>query len=130
LCELLPFDVGYYDMREGEHKVLFSALTSYQQLETQIRELDLRSIQTGAAHAEPTQPLERVFVLERRFPGDDDWEPYLSYEFKDQLSGRIEISYISSEGFFRVTDKETGAVGRMRVMTAEDSRPVMVGGDI
>jgi hypothetical protein len=130
LCELLPFDVGYYDMREGEHKVLFSALTSYQQLETQIRELDLRSIQTGAANAEPTQPLERVFVLERRFPGDDDWEPYLSYEFKDQLSGRIEISYISSEGFFRVTDKETGAVGRMRVMTAEDSRPVMVGGDI
>jgi molecular chaperone DnaK (HSP70) len=132
LCELLPFDVGYHDLRTGRHNVLFPAMSSYRQLESQTREVDLRSMQTGAVDADPSQQLERVFVLERRFPGDEEnnWEPYLSYEFKEALSGQIEIGYVSAEGYFRVTDKQTGVVGNMRVMTTEDSRPVAIGGDI
>ncbi|MCX8139268.1 MAG: hypothetical protein N3E46_06255 [Gemmataceae bacterium] len=132
LCDLLPFDVGYHDMRTGRHRVLFTAMTSYRQLESQAQEVDLRSVTSGEAGWEGGQQLGRVFNLERRFPGEEEhrWEPYLSYEFKDPLSGRIEISYVSAEGFFRVMDRETGAIGQMRVMTAEDSRPVAMGGDI
>jgi hypothetical protein len=132
LCDLLPFDVGYHDMRTGRHRVLFSAMTSYRQLESQCQAVDLRSVASGEASVEAGQQLGRVFNLERRFPGEEEhrWEPYLSYEFKEPLSGQIEISYVSAEGYFRVVDKETGAVGQMRVMTPEDSRPVALGGDI
>ena len=132
LCDLLPFDVGYHDMWTGRHRVLFSALTSYRQLESQPQEVDLRSVTGKDADVEAAQQLGRVFNLERRFPGEEGncWEPYLSYEFKDTLSGKIKISYVSAEGYFRVEDERTGAVGQMRVMTTEDSRPVVMGGDI
>src|SRR5262249_5552647 len=75
LSNCLPFDVAYKDLRNNTNPILYREHTRYERLEK-------RQIPAGAIRGSSNRKPEK-FVLERRFPGDDGFAPYLSFHFAD-----------------------------------------------
>ena len=121
LCDLLPFDVGYHDMVTNETKTLFREYTSYDDLAGQVRSVEL-VVSPGAS--------ENVFVLDRRFPGDDGYTAFASYHFSGGIGGELEVRYDRAAGEFTAQDVASGEFGRMTDLTEADHRVAVLRGDI
>jgi molecular chaperone DnaK (HSP70) len=111
LSNCLPFDLAYKDLRTNTNPILYREHTRYDRLEK--RQIPIVAI--GGANAS-ARKLEK-FVLERRFPGDDGFTPYLSFHFPDGIKGDLEVSYDSQDREFTVRDLATNTVGELKDVT-------------
>lgn len=123
LSELLPFDVGYHNMITNEAQLLFREYTPYADLAAAPR---VRLVPPSG----PTEGLGNTFVLERRFPGDDAFEPFAAYRFPAGISGEVTVRYDPVAGEFRVTDVGSGAEGEMQDLLEQEHQPIAMRGDI
>lgn len=121
LSELLPFDVGYHDMRTNETLPLFKEFTPYAVLAAETR--TVRLVLRGEAP-------RSLFILERRFPGDDVYTRFASYRFAQGIQGDLEVSYDRGAGEFVVRDAATGEVGEARDPAESDHQVAALRGDI
>jgi molecular chaperone DnaK (HSP70) len=100
LANLLPFDVGYRNLSVNGVKVLFAEHTHYRVLKTREPvQVPLVEVAAGGVAA-------KRFELLRRFPGDEQFELYLAFEFPEGMRGQfVSIAYDDSSEFeFRVAD--------------------------
>jgi hypothetical protein len=109
LSNCLPFDVGYKDLRNNAYPILYREHTRYDTLAP--KPIPIMSIR-GANHA-GGRKLEN-FVLERRFPGDDDFQPYLAFHFPDGIQGDLEAAYDPQTREFTVRDTLANFSGAAR----------------
>ncbi|MBX9622509.1 MAG: hypothetical protein K2X82_01710, partial [Gemmataceae bacterium] len=123
LSELLPFDVGYHDMRTNETELLFREYTPYRDLAGQVRRVRLVLPPGGAAPG-------TTFVLERRFPGDDGYTRFAAYRFAGGIRGELEVRYDPGTGEFAVRDVETGEDGEYTDLAEADQHAAVLRGDI
>ena len=112
LSNCLPFDVGYKDLRNNAYPILYREHTRYDTLAP--KPIPIMSIR-GANHA-GGRKLEN-FVLERRFPGDDDFQPYLAFHFADGIQGDLEAAYVPQTREFTVRDTLANFPGAAREVT-------------
>lgn len=124
LSELLPFDVGYHNMITNETQLLFREYTPYKDLATAAPRV--RLVPPSGA----TEGLGNTFVLERRFPGDDAFEPFASYRFPGGISGEVVVRYDPASGEFRVSDAGSGLDGEPQDLLDQEHAPVAMRGDI
>jgi hypothetical protein len=103
LSNCLPFDVAYKDLRNNTNPILYREHTRYERLEK-------TQIPAGAVRGSSNRRPEK-FVLERRFPGDDGFSPYLSFHFADGIQGDLEVAYDAQQREFTVRDLATNSVG-------------------
>jgi hypothetical protein len=111
LSNCLPFDLAYKDVRTNTNPILYREHTRYERLEK--REIPVGAIAGAAASG---RKLEK-FVLERRFPGDDGFVPYLSFYFPDGIKGDLEVRYDAQEREFTVRDLATNTTGELKDVT-------------
>ncbi|MCZ2342471.1 MAG: hypothetical protein LC104_11860 [Bacteroidales bacterium] len=108
LSACLPFDVGFYDLSQGQHINLYREQDRY---------VDLRPKPVPVhvmGHGDGNE--KRSFFLERRFPGDEAYSQFLAFDF-DQPPGALEVSYDVGTHEFRVSDSATGMPGTPRDLT-------------
>jgi hypothetical protein len=55
--------------------------------------------------------------MDRRFPGDDSFVPFLVFHFPDGIQGDLEVSYDAQLREFSVRDLVTGVVGELTDVT-------------
>jgi molecular chaperone DnaK (HSP70) len=101
LSDCLPFDVGYFDLGKRTHKVLFQEHSRYKDLPRE----------TVPIKAAVIGEQSRTFALERRFPGDDEFSRFVSYDFPGGIQGDLEVSYDASSHQFVVKDLRTDLLG-------------------
>ncbi len=123
LSELLPFDVGYHDMLTNAPVPLFKEYTPYSELAAAPRRVRLVPAGGGVAAG-------HTFVLERRFPGDDEYSRYASYSFVQGISGELEVAYNPATGEFDVTDTTTGEPGAFADLMGVDALAPVMRGDL
>ena len=123
LSELLPFDVGYHDMRTNETGLLFREYTPYRELAGEVRTVKLELPKDGA-------PPGTSFVLERRFPGDDAFTPFAAYQFAGGIRGELEVTYEPLLGEFAVRDAATDEDGAYKDLAEADHHVAVLRGDI
>jgi hypothetical protein len=111
LSNCLPFDLAYKDLRTNTNPILYREHSRYDRLEK--REIPIVAIAGAAAQ---TRKLEK-FVLERRFPGDDGFVPYLSFHFPDGIKGDLEVRYDAQDREFSVRDTSSNTVGELKDVT-------------
>ncbi len=124
LSELLPFDVGYHNMITNATDPLFAEYTPYRELTEQVR--NVRLVLPAGSPAS----LGNTFILERRFPGDDGFSPFASYQFSQGIQGELEVRYDASLGEFHVTDATSGEIGRHADLTETDQQVSVLRGDL
>ncbi len=112
LSACLPFDVGYFDLAKREHRPLFREHQKYTELKPQRVPM--------AAAGRPGSEEMKTFFLERRFPGDEEYSRFQAFEFRDGISGELEIAYEPTSHEFIVTDASSGAVGEPTDLTDGD----------
>jgi len=112
LSNCLPFDVAYKDLRTNTNPFLYREHTRYDKLER--RTIPILSIRGSAG---PQARRLEKFVLERRFPGDDGFTPFLAFHFPDGIQGDLEVSYDAQQREFTVRDLFNGAVGELTDVT-------------
>src|SRR5262245_59099442 len=106
LSNCLPFDVAYKDLRNNTNPILYREHTRYELLgKVEVPIVAIR----GSSNRKPEK-----FVLERRFPGDDGFAPYLSFHFADGIQGDLEVSYDALRREFTVRDVSTNTVGEAK----------------
>lgn len=111
LSECLPFDVAYKDLRTNANPILYREHVRYDKLEKRVVPIvAIRGSSTAA------RKLEK-FVLERRFPGDDGFSPYLSFHFADGIQGDLEVSYDTQSREFSVRDTLANVAGELKDIT-------------
>lgn len=108
LSRRLPFDVAYKDLRTNANPILQREHTLYEQLEKKL--VPVVAIRGSSS---PARKLE-TFVLERRFPGDDGFTPYLSFHFADGIQGDLEVAYDATEREFTVRDTLSNTMGELK----------------
>lgn len=124
LSDLLPFDVGYHNMRTSATDPLFAEYTPYKELAEQTRLVKL-VLPEGLSTT-----LGNTFVLERRFPGDDGYIPFASYQFTQGIQGELEVRYDPIAGEFEVRDTASGEMGIHSDLTEADHHVAVLRGDI
>ena len=109
LARRLPFDVGYRDVARHDTIILFSEHTRYEELQPV-------SVPMTALAPEVGEQLStrQTFILERRFPGDDDFTPFQAFEFPDGIIGDIEVTYDPKQHEFLTRDVGSGRSGDPR----------------
>ncbi len=111
LSELLPYDIGYHDMASNQTKTLYEEYTPYAKLADDPKKVRLVSSSSGATG------LGNTFVLERRFPGDEKYAPYASYQFRSGIQGDLLVQYDPHEGEFSASDSVSGEIGTFADLT-------------
>ncbi|MBY0514671.1 MAG: hypothetical protein K2P78_12250 [Gemmataceae bacterium] len=124
LSELLPFDVGYHNMGTNATEPLFAEYTPYKELASQTRLVKL-VVPDGVSTT-----LGNTFILERRFPGDDGYTPFVSYQFTQGIQGELEVKYDPLAGEFEVRDTASGEIGIHADLTEADHQVAVLRGDI
>jgi hypothetical protein len=124
LSELLPFDVGYHNMVTNATDPLFAEYTPYKELAAQTRLVRL------VLPAGVPGNLGNTFILERRFPGDDRYTPFASYQFTQGIQGELEVQYDPASGEFTVRDTASGEIGMYADLTEADHHVAVLRGDI
>ncbi|MFL5338568.1 MAG: hypothetical protein ACJ8F7_00225 [Gemmataceae bacterium] len=112
LSNCLPFDVAFMDQRNNAYPILYREHTRYDALAS--RTIPLSSLRGGTAA--PARKLEN-FVLERRFPGDDDFQPYLAFHFPDGIQSDLEVAYDPQSREFTVRDTQPNVFGAAKEVT-------------
>ncbi len=111
LSECLPFDVAYKDLRTNTNPILCREHVRYDKLENRV--VPIVAIRGSSSAG---RKLEK-FVLERRFPGDDGFSPYLSFHFPDGIQGDLEVSYDRQSREFSVRDTLANFTGELKDIT-------------
>src|SRR5262249_2656351 len=88
--------------------ILYREHTRYENLKP--RPIQMTSVK-GASSA--ARKLEK-FILERRFPGDDAFAPYLAFHFPDGIQGDLEVAYDPHQREFTVRDTRTNTFGEAK----------------
>jgi len=112
LSNCLPFDVAYKDLRHNAYPILYREHTRYDALVPK----PIPIISIKGSGSSPGRKLEN-FVLERRFPGDDDFHPYLAFHFPEGIQGDLEVTYDPQSREFGVRDTLANISGEGREMT-------------
>jgi molecular chaperone DnaK (HSP70) len=112
LSNCLPYDVGYKDLRRNTYPYLYREHTRYDKLERRTVPIVAIRGSSGPSH----RRLEK-FVMDRRFPGDDSFVPFLVFHFPDGIQGDLEVSYDAQLREFSVRDLVTGVVGELTDVT-------------
>ncbi len=94
LSELLPYEVGVYELHTNSDRPLFREFTRYDELHGKPHTLTMQPSGPGRA---------AVFVLRRKFPGDKDWSDFAAYTFREGLVAPAQIVYDDELGRFVVT---------------------------
>jgi hypothetical protein len=103
---------------------LFAEYTPYSDLAGQTRLV--RLVLPAGVNAS----LGNTFILERRFPGDDAYTPFASYQFAQGIQGELEVKYDPTAGEFTVQDTATGEVGAYTDLTEAEHHVAVLRGDI
>jgi hypothetical protein len=111
LSECLPFDIAHKDQKSNTYPILYREHTRYDRIESKMVPLVALRQGLDAAH-----PLE-TFVLDRRFPGDAEFSPYLAFHFADGIRGDLEVSYDPHSREFAVRDMVANVFGELRDVT-------------
>jgi molecular chaperone DnaK (HSP70) len=111
LSNCLPFDVAYKDLRNNTYPILYREHLRYDRLEK--KPIPIISIRSQAAS---TRKLEK-FVLERRFPGDESFSPFLTFHFPDGIHGDLEVAYDPEQREFTVRDTSANVFGEQKDVT-------------
>ncbi|HEV3145076.1 MAG TPA: hypothetical protein VGZ47_14395 [Gemmataceae bacterium] len=111
LSNCLPFDIAYKDLRNNTYPILYREHLRYDKLEKK-----KVSIISDHSQASPQRKLEK-FVLERRFPGDESFAPFLAFHFPDGIHGDLEVAYDPEQREFSVRDVTTNAFGELKDVT-------------
>jgi hypothetical protein len=125
LSELLPFDIGYHNMITNTYELLFSEYSPYAQLAEAKKKV--RLITPGGSAGTLGNS---TFVLERKFPGDENYEQYAAYRFPMGISGELEVSYDAALGEFQVMDLGSGQLGELKDLTEKDNATLAASGTI
>lgn len=97
----LPFDVGYADYTIGAVRVLFREWERYDELEP-----ELIPVPTSAG-----RPEVRMVTLARRWPGEQNFAPYLTFQFPRAVRGPVRVWFaagMSAPNQFVMRDEMTG----------------------
>jgi hypothetical protein len=107
LSECLPFDVAFFDLAKRKHTILFHEHSRYKELPKEL--VPIQSATIGEQ--------SRTFALERRFPGDEEYSRFVSYDFPGGIQGDLEVMYDTSTHEFLVKDTRTDQFGTMTDLT-------------
>ena len=124
LSELLPFDIGYHDMTTNTTIPLFAEYTPYAELAREPKRVNL--VLPGGQNLPPGH----TFILQRRFPGDDEFTQYASYRFEQGHRGELEVLFERHTGEFAVRDRATREEGTFTDLTAAEHHVAAMRGDI
>ena len=94
LSERLPYEIGVHEMDTGGRRAIFREFTPYADLLNRPQALAMQS-------SEPGRP--ETLVLERKFPGDEDWSQFAAYHFAQGMTGAAQIDYDDVRSRFAVT---------------------------
>jgi hypothetical protein len=108
LSNRLPFDVGYKELRTNTNPILYREHTPYERLKP--KAIPMTSLKLGSSGGRKVEK----FVLERRFPGDDGFTPYLAFHFPDGIQGDLEVAYDPHQREFTVRDTRTNSFGESK----------------
>ena len=111
LSNCLPFDVAYKDLRTNTNPILYREHIRYDRLAA--KAVPIIPIRGTPSPGSPPRKLEK-FLLERRFPGDYGFSPYLAFHFPDGIQGDLEVNYNAQDREFTVRDTLTGTAGEAR----------------
>jgi hypothetical protein len=114
LSNCLPFDVAYKDLRTNTNPILYREHIRYDRLAA--KAVPIIAIRGTPSPGSPVRKLEK-FILERRFPGDDGFSPYLAFHFADGIQGDLEVNYNAQDREFTVRDTLTGTAGEAKDVT-------------
>ncbi|HLW65984.1 MAG TPA: hypothetical protein VKS79_11805 [Gemmataceae bacterium] len=111
LSNCLPFDIGYKDLRYNAYPILYREHLRYDKLEK-------KTVSIISIHSQPSsqRKLEK-FVLERRFPGDESFSPFLAFHFPEGIHGDLEVAYDAEQREFTVRDVTTNSFGELKDVT-------------
>jgi molecular chaperone DnaK (HSP70) len=85
-AERLAFDVGYRDLALGSVRVLFRSALRYADLQPAL-------VPLSAAPAGGRGQSVRELVLQRRWPGEEHFTPYLRFRFTRPVRGPVEVRF-------------------------------------
>ncbi|HYH64262.1 MAG TPA: hypothetical protein VD866_06150 [Urbifossiella sp.] len=116
LHNLLPFNVGYHDLRVNAVKVLYAEHTRYDALKARKPEvIPLPDVSKAG-------PAANRIILMRQFPGDEGFHNFLAFEFPGGIQGaKLEIRYDDENPFEFVVTDERGTEGVPTDLTAGDT---------
>ena len=104
--------MAYKDLRTNTNPILYREHTRYERLEK--RRSPIVAIRGTPG---PRARKLETFMLERRFPGDDGFTPYLAFHFPDGIQGDLEVNYHCANREFGVRDTLTNTAGEVKDVT-------------